>query len=97
MTEDHTTTEHVDVDAQRQAEIDALAAQLASAAAGEPAVTAPRKRASRRVTAKNPAEFIPTEAPEPASVNPDASEAIEAQAPAAEDAPSAESDDEDDE
>ena len=62
MTEDQTTSEDGNVDAQRQAEIDALAAQLASAAAGETDVKAPRKRASRRVTAKDPSEFVPTPA-----------------------------------
>ncbi|HWL01706.1 MAG TPA: hypothetical protein VNQ52_04955 [Microbacteriaceae bacterium] len=67
MTEEHTASETTDVDTQRQAEIDALAAQLASAAAGEPEAKAPRKRASRRVTAKNPAEFTPSEPEEPAA------------------------------
>ncbi|HWK20706.1 MAG TPA: transcription termination factor Rho [Microbacteriaceae bacterium] len=75
MTEDKPTSENPDVDTQRQAEIDALAAQLASAAAGEPEAAAPRKRASRRVTAKNPTEFTPTESEEAPA------------APAAEEAP----------
>jgi len=66
MTEENTTSETSEVDTQRQAEIDALAAQLASAAAGEPEAKAPRKRASRRVTAKNPAEFTPAESEEAA-------------------------------
>jgi len=67
MTEENATSEtSSDVDTQRQAELDSLAAQLASAAAGEPTVKAPRKRASRRVTAKNPAEFVPTESEEEA-------------------------------
>lgn len=66
MTEDQTTSDAHDIDAQRKAELDALAAQLASAAAGEPVAKAPRKRAPRRVTATNPAEFTPVEAEEPA-------------------------------
>jgi len=61
MTEEQ-TSEVSDIDTQRQAEIDALAAQLASAAAGEPApAKAPRKRASRRVTAADPSEFAASE------------------------------------
>ncbi len=63
MTEDQIASEDTSIDAQRQAELDALAAQLASAAAGEADVKAPRKRGSRRVTAKDPAEFVATEVP----------------------------------
>lgn len=89
MTEEQTPSENTDVDPQRQAEIEALAAQLASAANGEPAAKAPRKRAPRRVTAKNPAEFTPadepTTSPEPeteAPTSPDAAEAtVAADAP----------------
>jgi len=75
MTEEQTTSEDANVDNSRQAEIDALAAQLASAAAGETDVKTPRKRASRRVTAKDPSEFTPTEAP--AEAQPAAEEAAD--------------------
>jgi len=95
MTEENTTSEASDIDAQRQAELDALAAQLASAAAGEPEAKAPRKRASRRVTAKNPAEFTPTESEEaePAESAPKRRKAAaSAEAPAAEEAGDAETD-----
>ena len=82
MTEEQTPSEDSAVDAQRQAEIEALAAQLASAAAGEPVAGAPRKRGSRRVIAKDPAEFVPTEQPATAAEDVPVEESpVEAPAP----------------